>query len=187
MNRYGDVEVWIRKQQGATRIARYSNGTIWRNQYIRIKTNSKVYKAIVRRSMNGTIWKNKYISVETKSRTNKAIVRWTMLYTTYTRPDTAKTKQLLKTTKIRDFQRITGKTLGQRAKWGYQKNMRNGKRNWLGIRQEKRMEPAYPKKERSAKSENGTRYIPAETQEGRNKRSDSSVGRETMKTNRRFV
>ena len=66
--------------------------------------------------LNDTIWRNKNIEVETKARIYKATVRPIMTYTAETRPDTAKTKQLLETTEMRVLRRIAGKTLLDRER-----------------------------------------------------------------------
>ncbi|XP_057652719.1 uncharacterized protein LOC130891773 [Diorhabda carinulata] len=63
-----------------------------------------------------TIWKNKYISIEAKSRTYKTVIRPIMTYAAETRPDTAKTKRLLKTSEMKVLRKITGKTLLDRER-----------------------------------------------------------------------
>ena len=54
--------------------------------------------------------------METKARIYKATVRPIMTYTAETRPDTAKTKELLETTEMRVLRRIAGKTLLDRER-----------------------------------------------------------------------
>lgn len=66
--------------------------------------------------LNDTVWRNKNISIQTKSRIYKAVVRPTMTYTAETRPDTARTRQLLETTEMRVLRRIAGKTLLDRER-----------------------------------------------------------------------
>jgi len=60
--------------------------------------------------------KSKNIKVETKAIIYKATVRPIMTYTADTRPDTAKTKQLLEITEMRVLRRIAGKTLLDRER-----------------------------------------------------------------------
>ncbi|XP_045473979.1 uncharacterized protein LOC123680232 [Harmonia axyridis] len=66
--------------------------------------------------LSDTVWRNKNIKVKTKARIYKAVVRPTMTYTAETRPDTARTRQLLETTEMRVLRRIAGKTLFDREK-----------------------------------------------------------------------
>lgn len=56
------------------------------------------------------------MDIDTKARIYKATVRSTMTYTAETRPDTAKTKQLLEATEMRVLRRIVGKTLLDRER-----------------------------------------------------------------------
>ena len=61
--------------------------------------------------LNTTIWRNKNIGLEAKSRIYKTAIRPIMTYTAETRPETAKTKILLKTTEMKVLRGIAGKTL----------------------------------------------------------------------------
>ncbi|XP_056648814.1 uncharacterized protein LOC130453212 [Diorhabda sublineata] len=58
---------------------------------------------------NETIWRN--IGTEAKSRIYKATVRPIMTYTAETRPDTSKTKRMMKTADMKVLRSIAGKTL----------------------------------------------------------------------------
>lgn len=66
--------------------------------------------------LNDVIWRNKYLRQDTKARIYKTTIRPIMTYTSETRPDTSKTKQLLETTEMKILRRISGKTLLDRER-----------------------------------------------------------------------
>ena len=79
---YGDVKAEVREQTTrATKIVACLTATIWRDKIIDSKPKSKIYKTAI------------------------------MTYTAETRPETAKTKRLLETTKMKVLRGIAGKTL----------------------------------------------------------------------------
>ncbi|ENN71364.1 hypothetical protein YQE_11979, partial [Dendroctonus ponderosae] len=78
---YGDVKAEVREQTNkAARIAACLNNRIWRNKHMRIETKSRIYKATIRPLVT---------------------------YKVETRPETAKTRRMLKTTEMKIFRRIT--------------------------------------------------------------------------------
>ena len=69
--------------------------------------------------LNSAIWSNQYLRTEAKIRVYKTAVR-PLLTAAETRPDTAKTSQLLETTGMKTFRRITNVT-----RLGRMKRMKN--------------------------------------------------------------
>ena len=66
--------------------------------------------------LNSAIWSNRYLRTEAKVRVNKTVVRPILAYAAETRPDTAKTSQLLETTEMKTLRRIMNVTRLDRMK-----------------------------------------------------------------------
>lgn len=66
--------------------------------------------------LNDIVWRNKYLNTESKIRIYKAAIRPVITYAAETRPDTAKTMQMMRTTEMKVLRSIHGKTLHDRAR-----------------------------------------------------------------------
>ncbi|XP_045466553.1 uncharacterized protein LOC123675250 [Harmonia axyridis] len=62
------------------------------------------------------VWRNKYLNINSKVRIYKTAIRPIITYAAETRPDTARTTQIMSTTEMRIIRRIHGKTLLDRVR-----------------------------------------------------------------------
>ncbi|XP_045477884.1 uncharacterized protein LOC123683031 [Harmonia axyridis] len=62
------------------------------------------------------VWRNKYLNINSKVRIYKTAIRPIITYAAETRPDTARTTQMMSTTEMRIIRRIHGKTLLDRVR-----------------------------------------------------------------------
>ena len=66
--------------------------------------------------LNDTIWNNKLLRKEAKARVYKSVVGPILTYAAETRPETAKTTQILETAEMKTLRRISNLTLFDREK-----------------------------------------------------------------------
>ena len=66
--------------------------------------------------LNDTIWNNKHLRKEAKVRIYKSVVRPILTYAAETRPETAKTTQILEAAEMRTLRRISNLSLFDREK-----------------------------------------------------------------------
>ena len=90
------------------------------NGILHTEVRKQVNKAArIAGSLNDMIWRNKYLRTETKVRIYKSVVRPVLTYTSETRADSSKTKQMLESQEMNTLRRIIGKTRLDRVRNEY--------------------------------------------------------------------
>ncbi|XP_057654722.1 uncharacterized protein LOC130892978 [Diorhabda carinulata] len=91
--------------------SRYLGVVVTSHSDIYQETIYQVRKAAATTSaLRDIVWRNKHIGIETKTRIYKTCIKPILTYAIETRTDTKKTKQTLKTTKMKTLRCIIGKT-----------------------------------------------------------------------------
>ena len=86
-------------------------------QDLEMEVKHQTAKAIrISGCLNDTIWNNKHLRKEAKVRIYKSVARPFLTYAAETRPETAKTTQILEAAEMRKLRRISNLTMFDREK-----------------------------------------------------------------------